>query len=322
MFEQSLDLICVAGVDGYLKRLNPTWTQLLDWSETELLTTPFLKFVHADDLDRTRDALRQLNEGKPVTLFENRFRHRRGVYFWLQWNAASAPAKGVIYASARDVTRQKWLEREFIRIADREKEHLGRELHDGLCQSLAGISALSATLARSLSAEVPGRAAEAAEVTTLVNEALEQIRNISHDLAPTVLERSPLDSSLKRLAIRVEQMFGVQCKANSDGAPTGLPADVKVHLFRIAQEAVHNPITHGRAREVVIEFALRRQCVLMVVRDNGIGIAPAPCEAGGIGLKSMEFRANLIGGSLDVRPGEHGGAIVTCEFPVERKELP
>ena len=85
--------------------------------------------------------------GAPTIAFENRYRRKDGPYRWLQWNARSLPDRRLIYATARDVTDRKRLEREILDIGDREKERLGRELHDGLCQNLAGSAALARKLA-------------------------------------------------------------------------------------------------------------------------------------------------------------------------------
>ena len=99
-------------------------------------------------------------------LFENRLRHRDGSYRWLRWNVRPVPGRERIYAIARDITQQILLESEIVAIADREKERMGRELHNGLCQNLAGIAALSATLSRRLAAH----ADPAAEIAKLLND--------------------------------------------------------------------------------------------------------------------------------------------------------
>ncbi len=145
-FAASLDLLCIAGTDGYFKRLNPAWTTVLGWSIDQLEAQPFHEFVHPDDRPATLIEVSKLAAGTETILFENRYRHRDGSYRWLQWNAHTVPGSQRIYAMARDVTRQRQLEREILEIADHEKERLGRDLHDGLCQTLAGIAALSAAL--------------------------------------------------------------------------------------------------------------------------------------------------------------------------------
>ncbi len=141
-FMHSLDLQCIAGFDGYFRRLNPAWTTNLGWTLEELKSRPLEDFVHPDDRGSTKAELSRLREGQETSFFENRFRHKDGSYLWLQWNGWSAPGLQQIYATARDVTEQKRLEREILEIIDQEKERLGRELHDGLCQTLAGIAAL------------------------------------------------------------------------------------------------------------------------------------------------------------------------------------
>jgi len=100
------------------------------------------------DREVTQAQMAALRTGADTLAFENRYRHRDGSYRWLQWSAHAAPDEQLIYATAQDVTRQKDLEREILEIADREKARLGQDLHDGLCQTLAGIAALSAMLSR------------------------------------------------------------------------------------------------------------------------------------------------------------------------------
>jgi len=110
-FAVSLDLLCVAGYDGYFKYLNPTWSQTLGYSVQELLSSPYLSFVHSDDQDRTRLQAEQLTAGGRAMTFENRYRCKDGSYKWLLWNAIAAPPDQVIYATARDITEHKRKER-------------------------------------------------------------------------------------------------------------------------------------------------------------------------------------------------------------------
>jgi len=123
-FEHSLDLLCVAGWDGYFKRLNPAWTNRLGWTLEELTAKPFVDFVHPADRAATGTEIDRLRAGAATIRFENRYRHQDGSYRWLQWNARSVPRRRLVYAAARDVTRQKWLEQEIVHIADGEKERL------------------------------------------------------------------------------------------------------------------------------------------------------------------------------------------------------
>ncbi|MEA5467851.1 PAS domain S-box protein, partial [Spirulina sp. 06S082] len=106
-FTQSLDLLCVAGFDGYFKRVNPAWEATLGYTTEEIMACPFLDFVHPGDLDATIEAAGQLAQGNNVVYFENRYQCKDGSYKWLSWNSTSFTQEGLIYAVAHDVTEQK-----------------------------------------------------------------------------------------------------------------------------------------------------------------------------------------------------------------------
>ncbi len=105
-FQLSLDLLCVAGMDGRFRRLNPAWETTLGWSVEELCTRPWLDFVHPDDLETTEREGARLAEGRVVIRFENRYRCKDGSYRWLQW-ACVPTADGLIYGCAHDVTAER-----------------------------------------------------------------------------------------------------------------------------------------------------------------------------------------------------------------------
>jgi len=109
-FTVSLDLFCIAGFDGYFKRLNPAWEKLLGFPQQELLARPYLDFVHPDDLDATRGEAQKLAAGADSISFENRYRCRDGSYRWLLWKATPALDQQLVYASARDITDRKQAE--------------------------------------------------------------------------------------------------------------------------------------------------------------------------------------------------------------------
>lgn len=109
IFQLSLDLICIAGADGYFKKINPAFTNVLGYSEKELLETPFIEFIHPDDRERTLQEVETQLKGSPTIYFENRYLHKDGSVRWLAWNAHAADG-GLLYAIARDVTGQKQTE--------------------------------------------------------------------------------------------------------------------------------------------------------------------------------------------------------------------
>lgn len=105
-FEMSADLLCFANQDGYFVRLNRSWETALGWSRAELLASPFIDFVHPDDVEATLEKAAELAEGKAVVRFENRYRRKDGGYCPLEWNVTPRP-DGLLHAVARDISEQK-----------------------------------------------------------------------------------------------------------------------------------------------------------------------------------------------------------------------
>ena len=112
LFNLSLDLLCIAGLDGYFKRVNPSWTRVMGWSEAELLAHPVEYFMHPEDRARTLAARASLAEGKPVRGLENRYLCKDGSYRWLSWQSVVEPGAATVFAIARDITERRLLEDE------------------------------------------------------------------------------------------------------------------------------------------------------------------------------------------------------------------
>jgi len=112
-FELSLDLLCIAGLDGFFRRVNPAFERTLGWSDGELLEHPFLDFVHPDDRAATERELARLSDGRETLSFENRYRTVEGTYRWLRWTAHPETGSGEIFAVARDVTEERTVEERY-----------------------------------------------------------------------------------------------------------------------------------------------------------------------------------------------------------------
>ena len=142
-FTHSLDLLCIAGVDGYFKRLNPVWEKTLGFSRAELLARPYLEFVHPDDRAVTAGVAQKLAVGAPLATFENRFRCKDGSHRWLLWSARPVARQGLIYATARDVTDRKQVETE-LREATGRYRGLFEEVPVGIYRTTPGGEILDA----------------------------------------------------------------------------------------------------------------------------------------------------------------------------------
>jgi len=199
---------------------------------------------------------------------------------------------------------------------DRERERLSRELHDGLCQSLAGIAALGSTLSKKLAANSDSAgSAMAAEIATLLNESIIQARDLAHGLGPVGLNEAGLDGALETLALGVRHLFRVTCTFQCDRPCIRPRPEAASHIVRIAQEAVNNAIAHGKADRIEISLGSKDERGLLSIKDNGVGM-PEEAPTEGIGLHTMAYRARIIGGSLEVRRRASHGTAVTCTFPL------
>jgi two-component system sensor histidine kinase/response regulator len=124
-FAVNLDMLCIAGFDGYFKDINPSWSRILGYTDEELLSTPFIDFVHPDDITATLEVSIALSNGDDVVSFENRYRCKDGTYRWIKWNSRSMPDEGIIFAAAHDITNTKLLEIE-LRAAKEAAEAANR----------------------------------------------------------------------------------------------------------------------------------------------------------------------------------------------------
>lgn len=215
----------------------------------------------------------------------------------------------------RDISRSVQLEREILAISEQEQRRLGQDLHDDLCQQLAGIGFLSQRLAGKLENRDSAAAAMAAELSVLVQQTLERTRELARGLSPVRLEAEGLADGLRELAAQTRRVFGVACHFRARGAARLANPSLGTHLYRIAQEAVTNAIKHGAARHIELRLSARGTTLALSVRDDGAGFKPDRRHQTGMGLRIMQYRAEVAGGSLLIQTRKGKGTVVTCRVP-------
>ena len=222
----------------------------------------------------------------------------------------------------RDITEPKRLEREILEISDRERRRIGQDLHDGLCQHLAGIELMSQVLHQKLAGRSKANAGRAREIARHVREAINQTRSLARGLAPVTLESEGLASAVRELAGNAEKMFGLACRVECMEVTPDIGTDIATHLYRIAQEAVSNAVKHGKATEIRIRLESKADRLTLSVLDNGRGIPKVLPRSDGMGLRIMRYRAGMIGGLLSVEKNPGGGTLVCCSVPTRGVAAP
>ena len=202
------------------------------------------------------------------------------------------------------------LESEVLKISEIERQRFSNDLHDDICQRLAGISMLCRSYSK---LESPVQKAQMEELAALVSDTLQRTRQYAHNSYPVDLETVGLDASLGNLCESFEQQSEIKCSYEWK-----LPAQIvfdktqKLNIFRIVQEALHNVMKHSKAKNVKVLCALNAdeegEYISVTVADDGIGIPQEKMNNFGIGLNSMQYRANQIGAEFAITAA-HGTKI-------------
>ena len=219
----------------------------------------------------------------------------------------------------RDITARKELEQEILEISDHEQRRIGSDLHDDLCQRLAGLR-FSCDALRGKIAEM-----SADQVTEKLEkfggelgEAIERTRMLARGLAPVSMESNGLASALQELVESVCKIFGVQCQFRADPDVVVRDPIAATHLYRIAQEAIHNALKHARASEIMVSLQKTGDRFVLKVEDNGRGFTPEEKpNTEGMGMRTVAYRAGMIEGHLRVESSPGRGTTVTCSFSCE-----
>jgi signal transduction histidine kinase len=221
---------------------------------------------------------------------------------------------GAAILLSRDVLRREMLEKEVLEISERERRRIGQDLHDGVCQQLTGISLFSRSLQQKLAPSSESAAAEAARITELINDSIEEVRRVTRGLHPVPDEPTGLMLALQELANIVSASGKLDCRFIClEPVPIG-DQTTGTHLYRIAQEAVQNAMRHSGASTIEIILVNEPASITLTVRDDGPGGLSHP-RGKGMGLEIMEYRARSIGATLEVRLGPSRSAVVTCRLP-------
>lgn len=270
--------------------------------------------VFTELFPQSRDAIERAMRHEEVSFA---LRGQAGGREWhADFYAVGSPDSGVTFLG-RDITERRWLEQRLLTVIDGEQQRIGADLHDGLGQKLTGLSCLAAALRERLAKADAGSAEQARLIAALASDATLEARALARGLCPVQLEQAGgLRSALNELAESTEALQSVRCRFR---APVQFECShlTGVQLYRITQEAINNALRHGEARNIEVSLtALGDEEHRLMIADDGRGFdaVARPLKRGG--LRLMEYRANMIGGSfaIDSQPGL--GTRVICHFSI------
>ncbi len=207
------------------------------------------------------------------------------------------------------------LEADVLRISELERQRFSNDLHDDICQRLAGIS----MLCRSYSSGKTPQKQELSELANLISETLQCTRQYAHNSYPVELESLGLKRSLSNLCSSFEAQSGLSFSYEWDiknDVEEQLNKVQKLNVFRIVQEALHNCVKHSEATKVIVSSRMEGKCLCFSVIDNGKGFNSQDEELReGIGMNSMQYRANQIGAAFSIKNNDDKGCCVEVKLP-------
>lgn len=216
-----------------------------------------------------------------------------------------------ISISMRDITERKRLEQEILDVSGRERQSIGRDLHDGLGQELTGVALMLRGLAGRVHQRYPEAVESVNEIIGLVNQSIENARGLARGLLPVRSETGGLVAALRELALRSRDLYGLEVNFHAEGCPSlNLDETEASHLYRIAQEALTNAARHGHATQVDIILIATGNTFLLRITDNGEGFRAPTSPYSGMGLKIMMYRAGMIGAKFEIASNGPRGTVV------------
>ncbi len=210
-----------------------------------------------------------------------------------------------------EMSERARLERELLDISNKLMTRIGQDIHDDLCQDIAGISVLGATLAASLRREGHAQADLAARITETASQTAQHAKLIARELYPADFASNGIVSAITHLVNARRASSAAEIDLEIQEGFFVHESEKSIQLYRIAQEAFANALRHAKAKRVKIGLYMNREMIDVVVEDDGRGMPPEAEAGNGMGLKILKYRANVIGATLRIQSNENG-TVVTC----------
>jgi signal transduction histidine kinase len=204
-------------------------------------------------------------------------------------------------------------EKALLDISNREQRRMGQDLHDGLCQNLAGLRLLADVLGERLTAQASPDVKYIEKIEARLSEALAQADGVSRGLYPVELETNGFVAALREMTKNYSEIYSVSCQLVVRQDIYIEDSAVATHLFRITQEAVMNAIKGGKSSNIIVRIFAWEKKFALVIADRGIGFNPSS-QRKGMGLKIMEYRSRMVNAEFKLRARVGAGTLVSCSL--------
>ena len=332
IFDNAHDAIWVHDLTGKIVMANRACREVIGYAPEELIGLMVQDFMSEGGLREAMEVRRRLMAGETLAApFEQEIIRKDGERARLSLTASLITIDGgstALQLIARDITEQARLQenlqfylQQITRAQEHERERIARELHDDTVQSLLLIAQRLDRLRSNPRLEMAARTAEEGKLRGEVLQTLGNLRHLTQDLRPRILDDLGLVPALEWLADDLGDRYGVETGVEIDDALQELSQEAHLLLFRIAQEALRNVGRHSGATRARISLRRCGDRVEMTVTDDGKGFEPPKdisdlAMMGKLGLLGMYERARLLGGSFDIRSEPSQGTTVAVDVPV------
>ena len=325
LLENTPDLVCIAGKDGYFKNINKAVIEKLGYSKDELFSQPISTFIHPEDKELTGMERSKLLSGKPLINFQNRYVTKENNIIWLDWTSVYFPDKEIVFAIAKDVTERKLSEKEledgyikfkglashFKRNIEQDRRSFAIELHEEIAQ-LAAVIKMDIDWIKynseELSEFLKGRVEHALEVSTLL---IDRIKRVSFSVSPAMLTDVGLTETLHWLCREFSVLNKISCHFKSSYDEADMTEEVRLDFFRICQEALHDIAKKGDAISIEIKLDDSEDKVCLYIATTGNTRSQSqPAEA--FSNTNIRELVTSMNGSLTIDQHVNGSMITVC----------
>lgn len=315
---------------GIITNVNPATVKMFGYQEQELIGQN-VKMLMPQPFSNEHDQYlaRYHNTGVRRiigTSHDVRGKRKDGSVFPISLSVSEVDHLGFFTGIVHDLSERESLQRDVLAATEAEQRRIGQDLHDSIQQSLAGLSMLAANLVHQLESQPENHSVSVQEKCRLlaskivdgISRTHQEVREIAHGLVPVRLDPDGLVEALRELARQTDELEGISCALKHDDQITVREGLTATHLYRIAQEAVSNAIKHAQPEHILISLESTGGQWLLQVANDGNGFDGSSSQAG-LGLKTMRFRASVIGATLTISPVKTGGTLVSCRLNQEER---